>query len=153
MTFSSCRKAAFAPKTHPSPIFGGGANGILGYFGGFGGVVLLPAQKAEETGQEEEDEDDASDGAADDSSGCHGLGTCWDNLGGARVNHAPPGPLGPKPWPHPPASVLTLGQGLELVLGAEGALAVRGERLDPHHVGGGRGQLGDGDGGALAAQD
>lgn len=63
--------------------------------------------------------------------------------------------------PHPPKScppfspipeILTLRQGLELVLGAVGTVAILGERLDPHHIGGGRGQLGDGDRGALAAQ-
>lgn len=75
-------------------------------------------------------------------------GTIWGVFWG---DHAPPGP--PHPKILPPSLVLTLGQGLKFVLGTVGAVTVRGERLDPHHVGGGRGQLGDGDGGALAAQD
>lgn len=81
--------------------------------------------------------------------------------GTIQVSPAPPEtptphsghPLEPPPrTPDTPQLLLTLGQGLELVLGAEGPVAIGGESLDPNHVGGAWGQLGQGDRGALAAQ-
>lgn len=121
-----------------------------GLFGVF--LISLPPENVEESSQEEDNEDDTSNGAADDSGRCHGLSTCGDNSGGVGFG-VTTHPMDPPPQNSALPLVLTLGQGLELVLGAVGAVAILGERLDPHHVGGGRGQLGDGDGGALAAQD
>lgn len=144
------KSSVLPPKNHPLPIFGVEKMIFWGVYLG-GGVNFLPPEDVEESSQEDEDNEDTSDGAADNGSGCHGLSACRDNLEGKfGVNHALPG--------HPPSQnsaptlVLTLGQGLKLMLGAVCAVAVLGECLDPHHIGSGRGQLGEGDGGALAAQ-